>query len=157
MDNALGSFVVFLVVSVGMASMLALIKVRSGASFSEILFRWDPFEHRSVPEAVSRSVQERHYFADRQGRKVSAKPLELAQKDEQALDLIARRQAAYVAHMLIYNSPKRKLDKLSSYDLARTATYNVNVAQTKRVHDALHPLEASADRRSPRHPLAQYN
>ena len=38
MDDAVGSFIVLLIVVVGSMGMLALIKYRTGKSFSEILF-----------------------------------------------------------------------------------------------------------------------
>jgi hypothetical protein len=42
MDNAMGSWIVAAIVLVGGAFMLALVKFWTGASFSEILFDWNP-------------------------------------------------------------------------------------------------------------------
>lgn len=54
MNDTVGSALVLVAVLIGMASLLLLVKIRTGASLHEILFRWDPFEGRNKERSLDK-------------------------------------------------------------------------------------------------------
>lgn len=57
MDNALGAWIVTAVVFAGAALLVLLVKHWTGASVSEILFRWDPREARPSQSRAPRPTE----------------------------------------------------------------------------------------------------
>jgi hypothetical protein len=147
MGDAFGSIVVLVVAIVGAASMLLLAKIHTGASFSEILFRWEPFG----VGPMRRGPRFDDSFSGERLRTLSAEFVESALKNATSNESAAQKQTrgeiAWASFSKSEISSLGKNASLSRHLEKMNVVSSFSVPRVKSAPEELHLPEARSYRR----------